>query len=149
MMRRSFLVVLMLLLACSFAFADDYIRIDTDSIVMGSNVDLDFYIIRQCPTPANISGASNGWEMTATNCTWTFNGFTPGASGTAWWTIGLGFGFSDGLTGTTSTGWFGAGGAGSMPVVPAEVLYFSLNFDVSDEVGEICIDSAWFPPAGT
>ncbi len=150
MMRRISLVVLMLLLACSFAFADDYIRIDVDSIVKGTaGADLDFYIIRQCPDPVNISGASNGWQMTATNCTWTFNGFTPGASGTAWWTLGLGFGFSDGLTSTTASGWFGCGGAGSMPVVPNEVLYFTLNFDISDDEGTICIDSAWFPPAGS
>ena len=89
-MKRSLLVILMLLLACSFANADDYIRINVDSIVSGATgLDMDFYLTRECGSPAMISGASNGFEMNALGtATWTYNSFTPDPTANGWWTLG-------------------------------------------------------------
>jgi hypothetical protein len=138
-MKRIAAIALMIIVFAGSAGADDYIRINIDSIPMGAaGVDFPFLITHECPD--QLFSMSNGFEMTATGCTWTCNGLTPDA-GSAWWMIGLGFGFTDGITGTTNSGWFGIGGAGTMPPQMYEVEFFSVNFDISNDEGEICIDS--------
>lgn len=154
-MRRSLLVILMLLLACSFANAADYIRIDVDSIVANSTVDMEFYITRECPTPAMITGTSNGFVMnTMGTATWAYNSFTADPTAAAWFNLG-GLLYTDGLTGTTTSGQFLTGGAAMPPAglpIVTEQLYFTLNFDVMADAGDdaayVCIDSQFVFSAG-
>ena len=155
-MKRSLLVILMLLLACSFANADDYIRIDVDSIVSGSTgLDMEFYVTRECPTPAMITGTSNGFVINmASTATFNFNSFTADPTAAGWFNLG-GLLFTDGLTGETTSGQFLTGGAAmppmGMPIV-TEQLYFTLNMDIfadaGDDAAALCIDSQFVFAAG-
>ena len=87
-MKRSFLVVLAVLLACNLAMAADYIRFDKDAITPGATETLDFYVTRQCPTPTLIQGASNGFVMTSTgSVTWTYNSLIK-YHDMDWWNLG-------------------------------------------------------------
>ena len=168
-MRRSLLVILMLLLACSFANAADYLRIDVDTLYENSSSNWEFYAIRQCPDPAMIMGTSNGFVLNAVgNATWsyvyddmTYEGFTAFPEQNQWFNLG-GLLFSDAMSGSGMTsGSFLVGGAakpqggGGFPVVPAEKFWFSLdNMIIGDlpdgSTGDgIEIDSAFFPPAGS
>ena len=160
-MRRSLLVILMLLLACSFTYAADYIRLDRDEVYENATADFDFMVLRECPTPTVITGTSNGWVLTASgNATWTFNSFTASAVAAgmppSWYSSIL---FTDMVSGPNMTsGSFLTGAAAmppwsGMPVFSSEELYFTLNFtmgDLPDGTGdEICFDSAFIPPAGS
>jgi hypothetical protein len=157
----------MLLLACSFAYAADYLRLETNSgndleVYENATEKLDFYIIRQCPTPAMIMGCSNGFVVNAVgNATWDYAhpaGYTVFAEQFTVWNLG-GLLLTDAISGTgMTTGSFLTGGAamppaGGMPVYAAEKWWFSLEFTYGDlpdgsSGDQICVDSAFFPPAG-
>gem|GEM_PF-2566791 len=152
-MRRSLLVVLVLLLTSSFAAADDYVRIDADSLVGGTLGVLPFYVTRQCPDPDTLLGSSNGFVMTSTGAaTWTFDSFVADPITDSWWTLG-GLIFTDKIDGTSPDSFLTGGaalpfGTPGMPVV-TEQLYFTLNLNLGLGGGELCIDSAFIPPGGS
>jgi len=166
-MRRSLLVILMLLLACSYATAADYLRLDKDDIYENATQDFSVYILRECPTPAMIMGTSNGIVVTATgSATWTFNSFTPDPAASAWFNLGgllfsraeqAGPPYVPPSMDNTSPDTFLTGGAamppGGMPVVMTEHKYYDLNLTMGDlavgETGEICFDSAFVFSAGS
>jgi hypothetical protein len=149
----------MLLLACSFAYGADYIRLatyaDGDIAYQNQTVTWEFYLLRECPDPAMIMGCSNGWHMDATGgATWeAATNFTPFSDHMTVWNLG-GLLFTDAIDGTGMTsGDFLTGGAamppaGGMPVYTTEKFWFSLDFTYGSEIGEICIDSQFVFSAG-
>jgi hypothetical protein len=150
----------MLLLACGFAYGqggvnDNYLRVDYDGGFENQTVDLEFYVLRNCPTPAMIMGTSNGWVVTATgDATWTFNSWTKDNDASAWFMLG-GLLFTNGFN-DVSPDTFLTGGAsmppGGFPVVSTEHLYFTLNMTWGDlpdgGAGTVCFDSAFVFSAG-
>lgn len=158
----------MLLLACSFTSAADYLRINVDTLYENSTSNWEFYMLRECPDPAMIMGCSNGFNVAAVgNATWsytydemTYEGFTPFAQHMQWLNQG-GMALLDHMSGTGMvTGSFLTGGAGKpqggggIPVVDVEVFWFSLDDIVIGDLPEgstgdgINIDSGYVPPAG-
>jgi hypothetical protein len=154
----------MLLLACSFVYGADYLRMEVDDppVYENSTELFEWYILRQCPDPTMIMGCSNGFVMNAVgNATWDYAhpaGYTPFATHLTIWNLG-GLLFTDNISGTGMTsGWFLTGGAampptGGMPVIDPEMFWFSLQFDIGDlpdgSTGdEICIDSQFVGTAG-
>jgi len=158
-MRRSLLVILMLLLACSFAYAGDFIQLnnyaDGDSVYQNATINFEFYIERTCTDPTKIMGVSNGWVVNATGtATWDYSGGITKYHDTDWFNLG-GLLFTDNLSGAGMTsGWFLTGGAamppGGMPVVATAEPYFDLTGIVigPDFGGQICIDSQFVGAAG-
>jgi hypothetical protein len=150
----------MLLLACSFTNAADYLDLIPLTVPLNENSaeTFEWYVLRECPDPAMIMGTSNGYVVTAVgNATWTFDGYTAGPNGgpTGWFNLG-GLLFTDNIM---ALGWFLTGGAamppmGGMPVVTTPTLYFTLDFTMGDlpdgSTGDaICFDSAFVGPAGS
>ena len=163
-MRRSLLVILMLLLACSFTSAADYIRLDKDQINENATEDFSFYILRECPEPDPLVGTSNGWVVTAVgNATWTFNSFTAdteivtGYPPTEYWWAGLAF--LNAFNNVTPDSFLVGAAAvdpwvGAPPMTEGEHLFFDLNLTMGElpegSTGdEICFDSAFILPAGS
>jgi hypothetical protein len=156
----------MLLLACSFATAADYMRIDVDTLYENSSNSIPFYILRECPDPAKIMGCSNGFVLNAVgNATWSYptgiSGphYEPFSDHLTIWNLG-GLLFTNNIDGAGMTsGWFLTGGAamppaGGMPVYTSEKHWFTLHtFDIGDlpaaSTGDgIEIDSAFVGSAG-
>jgi len=155
----------MLLLACSFVYGADYLRMEDDGdmiVYENTSETLSWYILRECPDPAMIMGCSNGWVVNAVgNATWDFAypaGYTAFANQFTVWNLG-GLLFTDNISGTAmTTGWFLTGGAamppaGGMPVYTTEEFWFSLDFSYGDlpdgSTGDqICFDSAFVGAAG-
>jgi hypothetical protein len=152
------IVITALLLASGVAWSDDYIRLGADTIPANSHgYDLVFYIERMCPIPEFAMGASNGFTITATGtATWSFTGsqqdyFYQDASSFVVWNLG-GLIYSPVDMDGFSPDRFLTGGAamppGGMPIIMDEP-YFHLILDIGSGQGEICIDSAFIPPAGS
>ena len=152
------IAIAVLLLASGIAWSDDYIRLGTDSIPASSqDYDLVFYIERTCPTPVFISGASNGFVMTATgNATWSYIGshqdyLYQDANSSVVWNLGGLISSPNDMDGLSPDRFLTGGAAilpGGMPIITDEP-YFRLILDVGSGQGEICIDSAFIPPAGS
>ena len=154
-MKRSLLVILLLLLACSFTNAADYLKIDTDSIIKGtSGAEINFLVLRECPLPAKILGASNGFVFTdngsGMSWTWAQLPVQDGGSSINWELGGLLVTPKD-VDGASPDSVL-TGGAGmfiGMGIITVEEVYFDILLDVADVEGEICIDSSFIPDAGT
>lgn len=158
-MRRSLLVILMLLLACSFAYGADHIQLatytDGDVAYQNQTAVWNFNITRECPSPAMIMGASNGFALNATGpVTFEYNvgSFAGDAAASGWFNLG-GLLFTDYFTaGQNNFGEFLTGGAamppGGMPIT-TDHAYFALTLTYGPGFGgTICIDSAFVGAAG-
>ena len=145
------LLVGLLLLACNSAHADDYIRVGTDSIqASSSSYDLVFYVKRDCPNPAHIMGASNGFVLTATgDVTWSYKNTYQDPSSSINWELG-GLLVTPLLDGTSPDSILLGGAAmfTGMPVIVNEEAYFHLILDIGPGEGDILIDSAFVSYAG-
>ncbi|MBU1318267.1 MAG: S8 family serine peptidase [candidate division Zixibacteria bacterium] len=151
---RQFIITSILVISVSvLALADDYIRIDSDSVGAGTTANLDFYITRQCVVEGypDLPGASNGFSLTATGgATFTYDSLIKHHD-TDWFTM-TGLLFNHTFTGGEDTyATFLAGGlavfTGGIPIVTEEP-YFTVRLDIGTDPGAIYIDSAFFPPAG-
>jgi len=149
-MKYFYIILLPLLLVYNTAAGADYFRIDVDSIIANSSVDIDFYITRECPEPEMIMGISNGFKVQALGtASWTFNSFTRDPVVSGWFQLG-GLLFTDGLTGESPDGGFLIGGAamppGGMPIV-TEQIAFTVSLDIFADEGDddayLCIDTNW------
>jgi hypothetical protein len=143
------IVIAVFLLVSGNAWSDD-----ANSL----SYDLVFYIERTCPTPLLISGATNGFVITATgSATWSYIGshqdyFYQDAYSSVDWNLG-GLLFTEYDMDGFSPDRFLIGGAalpptGGMPIITDEP-YFHLILDIGSGQGEICIDSVYLPPAGS
>ncbi len=145
-MKQITAIVLMLVIFAGTATAEDYIRMDTDSINQGTlYANIDFYILRQSPEPATITSAVNGFVMNSVGpFTWevvdiTVNSAIPGSfvitpdtNGLSPDTFVVGFVDFDGL-----------------PVITEEMHYFKLRIHAGNDMGEFCFDSTFVPPTHT
>ncbi len=153
-MKHAFIVTLLTLIAYSPTYAADYLRLDYDGGYESTTANLDFMVLRECPTPEKIYGGLNGWVVTATgDATWTLNAGIPNDPLTnVWWNLG-------GLYQTyyfdnVSPDTFLLGGAGippgGMPVFSDEKRYFTLKFtwgEIPDGgEGQVCFDSSFVLP---
>jgi len=162
-MRRSFLVILMLLLACSFATAADYVKtnlVNGDTEYQNGDFLLSFYMTYECPAPSPMAGISLGFNVYTTG-TATFShaddAFTK-FHDTDWFNVG-GLIFDDtpivGTDLTTGTILFGGAynslfpGDGLEPPVTDEK-FIDIEMSLGNEFGDdFCIDSGFVPPGGT
>lgn len=149
-MKIVYGLLIILFLAGANAFAGDYIRLGSDSILINStDYDLVFYAERTCPNPSMIVGASNGFVITANgSATYQYKNLyqDPGSSVT--WELG-GLLFTNGLDGIFPDTML-VGGASMMIGMPIffDEPYFHLIIDVGPGTGELCIDSAFVFAAG-
>jgi hypothetical protein len=137
-MKKSCLLCLIIIMIFGTALAEDYIRLNVDTLIENQARDWEFYVKRECPEPDFIMGISNYFIMnTVGNATWDFSGgYTPFAEHTQMWNLG-GLLFTDGIGGTgVTSGFFISGGAamppGGMPVIEDEIFWFSLNITAGD-----------------
>ncbi|MFH1891050.1 MAG: T9SS type A sorting domain-containing protein [Candidatus Zixiibacteriota bacterium] len=150
-MKRSLLAILLLLLACSFAYGQiiDYIMWDNpDKYFINTNGDIDFLITFQCDEPVgNLKGLSAGFAITTTGLA-TLS-YTPGSyvkhHSADWFDVG---GLKVNETLMPSSLLFGGGAdeAGMPRVTDEPILSITVAFGADS--GYICIDSAFYPPAG-
>jgi len=152
-LMRQFIITSILMISVSvLALADDYIRIDTDSVGAGTTVGLEFYITRQCVVPGHplLPGASNGFALTATGGA-TFAYDSVSKHHNDWFADLGGMGFGHTFTGgQENSALFLIGGVsmyGGIPIVSEEP-YFTLWLTMGDGTGAMHIDSAFYPPAG-
>jgi hypothetical protein len=130
---------------------------NADPSFEGTTQIVEWYLLRECPTPEMIMGFGNSFVVSATgDATWAFSyssGFTPFADHLSFWNLG-GLLFTDDISGTgRTTGSFLTGGAamppdGGMPVITSEMFWFSLEFTWGDlpdgsPGGQICFDSTF------
>jgi len=146
-MKRILIIIIILLVATSVAYADDYLRIDTDSVCKGTSpLEINFYILRQCPNPMHILGASNGFVITdnGSGMTWSWVQFPvqDPASSINWELGGLLVTAKD-VDGVSPDSILTGGATwGGFPVIAEEEIYFDIKLELADQEGEICIQRA-------
>ncbi|MBU2626854.1 MAG: T9SS type A sorting domain-containing protein [candidate division Zixibacteria bacterium] len=148
-MKRSLLAILLLLLACSFAFGQitDYVKWNTPvKYNEGQAGDVALLVTFQCAAPVgNVKGVSLGFALTATGAAnFTYVTYTKHHD-TDWFDLG-GLLVDVSLMPNAFLMGGAALGAGMPRVTDEPLLTVDLMFGVG--VGQICIDSAFFPPAG-
>jgi len=149
----------MLLLVCSFAYGQvapfqDYVMIDQaqgngswDSGEFSPNqsADLGFFVTHQCPDPGNVTGLSLPFAFSAVGAaTWTYTGETLNHT-TDWFSFGVT------INNTAMPNAYLLGGASiglGIPLPTIDELFFTIHFDMGPGEGQMCVDSAFFPPAG-
>jgi hypothetical protein len=129
---------------------NDYIRLGVDSILAGTDdFDMVFHIQRTCPSPANIMGSTNGFEITATgDVTYQYKNYYQDPGSSVNWELG-GLLMTQALDGNFPDT-FLVGGAAmfeGLPIITDEP-YFHLILDIGPGTGELCIDSAFVFSAG-
>lgn len=155
-MKFALVFTVFLLMLCGHLSADDYIRIDVDTLYENESSEWKFYLKRECPEPEIIMSAKNAFQMDAVgNATWDFvmTGFAPFPEHMEMWNLG-GLMFHDRISGSgKTTGLFEVSGVatspGGMPVMDSEVFWFSLYITMGDlppgSTGDgILIDSTAF-----
>ncbi len=151
-MRRSFLVILMLLLACSFATAADYIAVDFnhgDPFFDGFPATVTFAMTYECDDPDPLPGTSNGFEFTATGGAvfdYTAGSFTK-LHDTDWWAFGgLNVNESALIGSGLTVGQLFTGGPTAFPNIATGTVdepWLSITFDnITGIGGQFCVDSA-------
>jgi len=162
-MKRCILIILVLLIACSFATADDYIKInlmDGGEVYVNDNYDLDFYLTYECSDPNPMDGLSLGFVITTTGSaifSHTAGDYTK-YHDTDWFNVG-GLVIDDSqITGTyinegtiLFTGAYSSSltGDGLIPPVTDE-LFATIGIRIGYQFGDdFCIDSGFVEPSGT
>lgn len=138
-MRITSAMVAIVLLALSGSlFAEDYMRINVDTLYENQSAVWDFYLKRECPEPEFIYGANNAWRMYAVgNATWeSAADYTPFSGHLDMFNL-AGLLLTDFIGYPSGTeGWFNVGGAAmppyGMPVIEEEMFWFSITVTLGD-----------------
>jgi hypothetical protein len=150
-MKRLIYALLMVLCISSVCLAEDYIKLGIESVPANTTVDIPFLIKRECPEPALIKGASNGFEVISTGTiTWTWQDADQYPESSVDWDLG-GFQVHSEFDGVSPDYFFTGGAAigAGMPVIAEDEPYFWVRLDIGTGDGEICIDSSFVEPSAT
>jgi len=161
-MKCIFPVILMLLVVCGSAAADDYISINLENggnLSAGSHVELVFSLTYECPTVDPMAGLSLGFHIHTTGSA-TFShtsGDYTKYHDTDWFNVGGIICQESDLIGTDLTsGDILFGGAynslfpgDGLPVGTVDEAFITVGIDLGTGTGQLCIDSAFVPPGGS